>query len=262
MGFFRPAPPSTAAGGGLSQAEADALYDAIGAAATAQAAAIAAAASDATTKADAAKARSTHTGTQLASTISDLTEAIQDVVGALALGGSGLTATYNDGANTLVLDVNTDGTTLEVSADNVRVKDAGISRAKLASVLAQDCIQVAVTDLTTSLATGDGQAWWVVPSHLNGLKLKSVSIALTVAQSSSGAPQMQMANVTQGWDLLSTRPVIAANKWLDTETGGTAAVVDTASSHDVLTTGDRIRFDIDTAGTGAKGLLASFYVGS
>lgn len=188
--------------------------------------------------------------------------------GTTPAGGGGLDQTTADGLYLALADAgdlataDADASTVEVSGGNLRVKDAGVTRGKLASVLAQDCVQVLVSDLTTALATGDGAAWWVVPSHLNGLKLKSVTIALTVAQSTSGAPQMQMANVTQGWDLLSTRPVIAANKWLDTEAGGTAAVVDTASSHDVLTTGDRIRFDIDTAGTGAKGLIATFYVGS
>jgi hypothetical protein len=47
--------------------------------------------------------RSTHTGTQLASTISDLQEAVQDVVGAFVVQGSGITVTYNDGANTLTI---------------------------------------------------------------------------------------------------------------------------------------------------------------
>lgn len=246
MPFFRPSPPSSS-GAGISEADALALIKAT----------IVSNGGVVITR--------TREEVQLevtASGLADLPEAVQDVIGVLASGGSALTMTYNDGANTWVLDVNVDGSTLEVSSDALRLKDAGVTRAKLASALAHDCIQVAVSDLTTALTVGDGAAWWVVPSHLNGLKLKSATIALTVAQSSSGAPQMQMANVTQGWDLLSTRPSIAANKWLDTETGGTAAVVDTASSHDVLTTGDRIRFDIDTAGTGAKGLVATFYVGS
>lgn len=103
-------------------------------------------------------ARANHTGTQLAATISDLpesvqdlvaamvaaganitatyddtagtltlavsglTESVQDIIGALASGGSGLTMTYNDVANTWVLDVNVDGTTVEVATDTLRVK--------------------------------------------------------------------------------------------------------------------------------------------
>lgn len=44
--------------------------------------------------------RANHTGTQTASTISDLTEATQDIIGAILAGGTGITVTYNDGANT------------------------------------------------------------------------------------------------------------------------------------------------------------------
>lgn len=47
--------------------------------------------------------RSTHTGTQLSSTISDFTEAAQDVVGALLVAGANVTVTYNDASNTLTV---------------------------------------------------------------------------------------------------------------------------------------------------------------
>lgn len=47
--------------------------------------------------------RTTHTGTQLASTISDLAEAVDDRVAALLVAGSGITLTYNDTANTLTV---------------------------------------------------------------------------------------------------------------------------------------------------------------
>lgn len=49
--------------------------------------------------------RSTHTGTQLASTISDLTEAVQDVAGAMATDTATVDFTYDDGAGTLTADV-------------------------------------------------------------------------------------------------------------------------------------------------------------
>lgn len=47
--------------------------------------------------------RATHTGTQLSNTISDLTESVQDVVGAFVVAGAGITSTYNDVANTLTV---------------------------------------------------------------------------------------------------------------------------------------------------------------
>lgn len=48
--------------------------------------------------------RSTHTGTQLASTISDFAEAVDDRANALFVAGTNITLTYDDGANTLTVD--------------------------------------------------------------------------------------------------------------------------------------------------------------
>lgn len=48
-------------------------------------------------------ARASHTGTQLASTISDFSEAVDDRVSGLLVAGSNITLTYNDGANTLTI---------------------------------------------------------------------------------------------------------------------------------------------------------------
>lgn len=48
--------------------------------------------------------RATHTGIQAASTISDLTEATQDIVAAFLLAGTGVTVTYDDVANTFTIN--------------------------------------------------------------------------------------------------------------------------------------------------------------
>ncbi len=48
--------------------------------------------------------RSTHTGTQLANTISDLAEAVDDRVASLFVAGTNVTLTYDDVANTLTID--------------------------------------------------------------------------------------------------------------------------------------------------------------
>lgn len=56
-----------------------------------------------------AKARSAHTGTQPASTISDLTETVQDIVGATLVAGTNVTLNYNDAANTLTVNSTASG---------------------------------------------------------------------------------------------------------------------------------------------------------
>lgn len=55
----------------------------------------------------------------------DITGDVRDVIG-----GSGLTATNNSGD--ITLDVNVDNVTIEINADSLRVKDLGISTAKIA----------------------------------------------------------------------------------------------------------------------------------
>jgi hypothetical protein len=70
----------------LTETEANGLYDALGAASAAQAFSI---------------QRANHTGTQLASTISDFTEASQDAVGAALTDTASVDLTYNDAGNTI-----------------------------------------------------------------------------------------------------------------------------------------------------------------
>lgn len=213
-------------------------YETAGAAATAQAAAIAAAAADATTKADAAKARAAHTGTQAASTIVDFTEAAQDVIGALLVDSADLDYTYDDAGN----------------AETVIIKPTA----------RQEVVQFMLTDMTTAVAaTGDAKGGFYVAPKWNGWKLVSANMALMGAVSTSGIPTVQIRRsrppTPTDQDMLSTKITVDANEF-DSSTAATPAVVDTASSHDILNTGDRVFGDIDVTGTGAKGWLVSLTI--
>lgn len=55
--------------------------------------------------------RANHTGSQLASTISDFTEAAQDAVGAAVTDTSSIDFTYTDASNTITADIKTAGVT-------------------------------------------------------------------------------------------------------------------------------------------------------
>lgn len=113
-------------------------------------------------------------------------------------------------------------------------------------------VQLQVTDPSGSdLATGDGQAFFRVNEELNGRSLIAVAAHVTTV-STSGDPEVQVANVTDAVDMLSTPLTIDANEQ-DSSTATTPAVVDTAN--DAVATGDELRIDVDDAGTGTKGLI-------
>lgn len=113
-------------------------------------------------------------------------------------------------------------------------------------------VQIQVTDPAGSaLTTGDAKAYFRVNAELNGYNLSAVAAAVTTV-SSSGLPTVQIANVTDAVDMLSTKLTIDANE-TDSSTAATAAVIDT--SKDDVATGDMLRIDVDVAGTGAKGLI-------
>jgi lysophospholipase L1-like esterase len=110
----------------------------------------------------------------------------------------------------------------------------------------------------TSVTTGDGKAYWRVPSGLNGRNLVGCAIAVNTT-SSSGLPTVQLARGRQAApgsahtyaDMLSTRMTIDVGEY-DSRTAAAAAVINAAN--DDVATGDLIRIDVDTAGTGTAGL--------
>lgn len=121
------------------------------------------------------------------------------------------------------------------------------------SIFGTQVISFAVSDPNGSaITTGDGKGYFRVPSTLNGMDLVGVAGSLDTV-SSSGIPTVQLRRKRSGSDvdMLSTKLTIDANE-TDSSTAAAAAAINT--SNDDVQTGDRIYFDIDVAGTGAKGL--------
>lgn len=113
-------------------------------------------------------------------------------------------------------------------------------------------VSIQVTDPNGSaLATGDGQAYFRVPAIFNGYNIVAVAAHVTTV-SSSGAVTVQLHNVTDAVDILSTALTIDASE-KDSATAATPAVIN--ASNDDVATADELRVDIDGAGTGAKGLI-------
>lgn len=113
-------------------------------------------------------------------------------------------------------------------------------------------VEILVTDANGSaLTTGDFQGWMAVDDSMNNLNLIDADACITTV-SSSGTPTIQIRNVTQAADMLSTRITIDASEHCS-YTAAVPPVID--SGNDDVATGDIIAVDVDVAGTGAKGLI-------
>ena len=102
----------------------------------------------------------------------------------------------------------------------------------------------------TTLTTGDSKMFFTIPPELSGMDLIDADTAVYTV-SSSGLPTIQIANATDGVDMLSTKITIDVSEktsW----TAATSPVIDTTK--DDVVTGDQLRVDVDVAGTGTKGL--------
>lgn len=111
-------------------------------------------------------------------------------------------------------------------------------------------IYLKVVELNVSPTTGDAQSYFVIPSKFNGCVLTGVAAAV-YTPSTSGAITIQIRNVTDAVDMLTTKLTIDQGEY-SSYTAATAAVIDTAN--DDVATGDMLAIDIDGAGSGAYGL--------
>lgn len=111
-------------------------------------------------------------------------------------------------------------------------------------------IHIKVFDDITAASAGDGKFIVMMTPHYNGLMLASCYAYVTGA-SSSGALTIQIRNITQTVDMLTTAITIDQSE-LSSLTAATAAVIDRSNAD--VATGDQIAIDVDGAGTSAEGL--------
>lgn len=104
-------------------------------------------------------------------------------------------------------------------------------------------VNVALSDMTSDLTTGTAKAAWFAPEDGT---LASVYIGVH-DPSSSGVVRVDMND--SGGSVFTTRPAIDATE--ATSLTGTAAILDGTVT---FSRGDKFTFDIDDAGTDAKGL--------
>ena len=115
-------------------------------------------------------------------------------------------------------------------------------------------IQMVVFDFTTDVATGNGKFYFHIDSSLGGMDLVDVH-AEVITAGTTGTTDIQVHNVTQAADMLSTVITIDSGE-TGSDTAATAAVIDTAN--DDVAQNDLIRIDVDAISTTApQGLIVT-----
>lgn len=113
-------------------------------------------------------------------------------------------------------------------------------------------LQMAVFDWTTDNATGDGKFYLHIDDTLDGMNLVYVH-AEVITAGTTGTEDIQIYNVTQAADMLSTKLTIDSGE-TGSDTAATPAVIDGAN--DDVAENDVLRVDIDAIHTtAAKGLI-------
>jgi hypothetical protein len=106
-------------------------------------------------------------------------------------------------------------------------------------------MQVALFAPATDAATGDGKAYLHIPPKLNGWNLVYVH-ALNAVAGTTGTQDIQIANVTDTQDMLSTKITIDSTE-VGSNTAATAPVINT--TYDDVATNDILRIDVDAVQT-------------
>ena len=154
---------------------------------------------------------------------------------------------YFSPSGDIIADANN---TRDVGSDAVRMAEGHFQRLfvagqELTTSPEQETIGVEVFAPTTDVVTGDGAAYVAIPSELNTWNLVAVGATHVTAGAGGTATSIQVHNVTDAVDMLSTTLTVDSTE-LNSSTA-TAAVIDTAN--DDVATLDLIRIDIDGADT-------------
>lgn len=115
-------------------------------------------------------------------------------------------------------------------------------------------MQVIVFEWATNTATGDGKYYAHIPPAFNSMILMYVH-AEVITAGTTGTTDIQIANVTQALDILSTKLTIDSGE-TGSDTAATPAVIN--ASNDQVVTNDLLRIDVDAVSTTpAKGLIVT-----
>lgn len=163
----------------------------------------------------------------------------------------GLVEHNQDGTHGAVTatSVTTDSVTAEATNGDLTLAGNGTGTVKKPTE-----VQIVVVDFTTDLSTGDGKFYFHVGKLIEGMNLTDVH-AEVITAGTTGTTDIQIHNVTQAADMLTTKLTIDSAE-TGSDTAATAAVIDTAN--DDVAENDVIRIDVDAVSTTApKGLIVT-----
>ena len=175
-------------------------------------------------------------------TASDLNGEFNNVVDTLNTAASTTTASMIEVATTAEINTGTDAGRA-VSPDTLAGSNFGIR------YVAIPCFAPG-----TNCGTGDGKAFFYVPAGLAGMNIVSVHAASYTA-GTTGTMDIQIRNITQAADILSTKITIDSTE-RSSDSAATPAVINAAE--DDLTLNDLIAIDVDAVHTTpAQGLVVT-----
>lgn len=164
--------------------------------------------------------RSTHTGTQTSTTISDFTEAVQDAVAGVLAAGTNVALTYDDAANTLtVAATGAGGLDAEAVRDAIGVALVGVGNVAVTVNDAADTITISTTatvnstdtalrDRTTHTGVQPISTVTGLQTTLDGLPLRAANTDLTgAAVGALLAVSAITGGVASAFELADTTPV-------------------------------------------------------
>lgn len=110
----------------------------------------------------------------------------------------------------------------------------------------RDSLDGNLDDTAIVVSTGDGKFVFWIPEDLDHTELVHVAAGVSVA----GAVTVQIRNITQAFDFLSTKVTIDSAEF----TSYTAATPPVITASQPVAKGDRIAIDVDAADGTAEGL--------
>lgn len=153
-------------------------------------------------------ARANHTGTQLASTISDFTEASQDVVGALLVDSTGFDVTYNDAGNTFAVALNGLNT---VSATGAAADTVGYLGAPQNLGLNSGNVTLALTDNGKHVYHSDANARTLTIPANASVAFPIGTVIVGVNENAAGILTIAITTDTLRWGSSTGSRSVAAN---------------------------------------------------